>query len=245
MLPPMASFDDLQRTFFDGLYTNRVSVGVAFTVVLAVAFVVAWRAGWFRAARRHPVRASALLVVALAVGVPVGYYLASPIWVRTVLLEPDPVAIDTVARPVPTPTESLGSTAPSAATPSQSPVATAPSTPAPTPFAPRRIAAGRFTGTDDFHFGRGTATIVETKPGTYVLRLADFSVRNGPDLYVYLSPDAGDYTKGALEVGRLKATDGAFGYELPAGTDPADFASAIIWCKQFAHLFAVASLAAT
>jgi hypothetical protein len=29
-----------------------------------------------------------------------------------------------------------------------------------------------------------------------------------------------------------------------AGTDPADFASAIVWCKQFSHLFAVAPLAA-
>jgi hypothetical protein len=115
----------------------------------------------------------------------------------------------------------------------------------PTPFAPVTIASGRFRGTDDFHFGRGTATIVETEPGRYHLRLEAFSVRNGPDLYVYLSPDDADYADGALEVGRLKATDGAFGYDLPAGTDPADFASAIIWCKQFSHLFAVAPLEAS
>ena len=109
---------------------------------------------------------------------------------------------------------------------------------------PRTVASGEFHGTDDFHFGRGTARIVETAPGAYTLRLADFSVRNGPDLYVYLSPDANDYDDGALELGKLKATDGAFGYDLPPGTDPADFASAIIWCKQFSHLFAVAPLAA-
>ena len=42
----------------------------------------------------------------------------------------------------------------------------------------------------------------------------------------------------------LKATDGAFGYELPAGANPNDYASAIIWCKQFSHLFAVAPLGA-
>ena len=100
--------------------------------------------------------------------------------------------------------------------------------------------SGTFAGTDEFHFGRGTATIVETAPGEYVLRLEKFSVRNGPDLYVYLSPDESDYVKGALEVGKLKATDGSFGYALPPGTDPADFASALIWCKQFSHLFAVA-----
>ena len=67
-----------------------------------------------------------------------------------------------------------------------------------------------------------------------------FSVRNGPDLFVYLSPDRAGYADGALELGTLKATDGAFGYELPAGTDPGEFASAVVWCKQFAVLFAVA-----
>ena len=106
------------------------------------------------------------------------------------------------------------------------------------------MASGAFHGTDDFHFGRGTARIVETAPGRYALRLAEFSVRNGPDLYVYLSPEADDYATDALELGKLKATDGAFGYDLPPGTDPAHFASAIVWCKQFSHLFAVAPLAA-
>ena len=65
-------------------------------------------------------------------------------------------------------------------------------------------------------------------------------MRNGPDLYVYLSTAADDYANDALEVGLLKATDGSFGYDLPAGTDPSRFRSAIIWCKQFSHLFAVA-----
>jgi hypothetical protein len=77
-------------------------------------------------------------------------------------------------------------------------------------------------------------------PGRYHLRLEDFSVRNGPDLYVYLSTAADDYADDALEVGTLKATDGSFGYDLPAGTDPSRFRSAIIWCKRFSHLFAVA-----
>ncbi len=237
----MAIFDDLQRTLFDGLYTNRVPFALGVTVMSVVVVAIAWRAGWFGAARRHPLRASAILVVALAVGLPVGFYLASPIWIRTVLIEPDPVAVDAVALPSRTPAVVAGAPSPE---PSR-PVASVVPTPTTRPFAARRIASGSFAGTDDFHFGRGTATIVETSPGAYVLRLDDFSVRNGPDLYVFLSPDPGDYAPHALEVGRLKATDGAFGYELPAGTDPADFASAIIWCKQFSHLFAVAPLAAT
>jgi hypothetical protein len=48
-----------------------------------------------------------------------------------------------------------------------------------------------------------------------------------------------------LELGTLKATDGAFSYDLPTGTDPSSFASAVIWCKQFAVQFAVAAFEGT
>jgi hypothetical protein len=233
----MPDIDDLQRAFFEGLYTNRIGVAVGSIVVLVVLALVAWRLGWLAAARRHPVRTGVLVVMVLAVASPLGYYTASPLWIRTELVEPDSVA-GSAASPAATstPVPVAMTASPVAGTPAVnvSPVPTA------TPFAARRIARGSFSGTDDFHFGMGTATISETAPGRYHLRLEEFSVRNGPDLFVYLSPKADDYAKGALEVGRLKATDGAFGYDLPDGTDPADFASAIIWCKQFSHLFAVA-----
>ena len=242
----MAQLDDLGRTFFDGLYTNRIPVAIAVTAVAVVTLVVAWRAGWFRAAQRHPFRAGTLLVVVLVVGLPVGYYLASPIWIRTVLVEPGPIAAAPAVAPVlpvPTPIATPASvTGEGPASPP--PVASEAPTPVATPFAARRIASGPFHGTDDFHFGRGTATIVEAAPGSYVLRLEDFSVRNGPDLFVYLSQDANGYVEEALELGRLKATDGSFNYTLPPGADPSAFASALIWCKQFSHLFAVAPFVA-
>jgi hypothetical protein len=171
--------------------------------------------------------------------------LASPIFIRTVLVEPPPVtaaatgALAATASPT---TTDDPATAPSvSAEPSASTRAVPSAEPELVPFEPVTLVRGEFRGSDDFHFGRGTATIIETAPGRYHLRLDDFSVRNGPDLFVYLSPDSGDYADGALELGRLKATDGAFGYDLPEGTDPADFASAIIWCKQFSHLFATAT----
>jgi hypothetical protein len=236
----MESLDDMQRAFFDGLYTYRLPMAVGSLVVAVVVLAIAWRAGWFAAARRHPGRSGVLLAVTVAIGLPLTWYLASPIWIRTELIEPDPAAEVTATAP-PSPSASRVAVGPSPST-SVTPSASAAQ---PTPFAPRTVATGEVHGTDDFHFGRGTARIVETAPGAYTLRLADFSVRNGPDLYVYLSPDANDYDDGALELGKLKATDGAFGYELPPGTDPAEFASAIIWCKQFSHLFAVAPLAAT
>jgi hypothetical protein len=104
------------------------------------------------------------------------------------------------------------------------------------------VADGQFVGADEFHFGEGAVKIVETAPDQHTLRFEDFSVRNGPDLYVYLSPSADGYADGALELGLLKATDGSFNYELPAGVDPTDYGSVVIWCKQFAVLFATAAL---
>ncbi len=74
------------------------------------------------------------------------------------------------------------------------------------------------------------------------MRLEDFSVRNGPDLFVVLSPDRDGYTDDSIEVGRLRATDGSFNMRVPEGTDVSGVKSVLIWCKQFAHLFAVAPL---
>jgi Electron transfer DM13 len=222
------------REFFGALYDYRLPIAVASAVIAVSIVVVAWRRGWIAAARRHPGRSAIALAAALAVGGPLTWYLASPIWIRTSLVEAGPTAAPAI---VSTPAPSVAPSAPTAPPPSEP--STAP-TPMPTPFVPATVASGRFAGTDEFHFGRGTASIVEVEPGRYHLRLDDFSVRNGPDLYVYLSTDAGDYADDALEVGLLKATDGSFGYDLPAGTDPSRFRSAIIWCKQFSHLFAVA-----
>jgi hypothetical protein len=223
------------RDFFNALYDFRLPVAIASVAIGLAIALIAWRRGWLAAARRHPVRSGIALALAVAIGAPLGWYLASPIWIRTSLVE---------AAPTPAPAN-VGSVSPSASAtqaptppPSASAAPTAP--PSATPFGPATIATGKFHGTDEFHFGRGTAKIIETGPGRYHLRLEDFSVRNGPDLYVYLSTATDDYADDALEVGLLKATDGSFGYDLPAGTDPSRFRSAIIWCKQFSHLFAVA-----
>jgi Electron transfer DM13 len=222
------------RALFTALYDFRVPIAVA-SIAVALAFVlIAWRRGWFAAARRHPVRSGIALVVAVVIGAPLGWYLASPIWIRTSLVE---------AAPTPA-AASANSAAPAQETPPAPPIAsTAPvATSSASAYARTTLASGTFHGTDEFHFGRGTARIIEVAPGRYHLGLEDFSVRNGPDLYVYLSTAADDYADDALEVGTLKATDGSFGYDLPAGSDPTRFRSAIIWCKQFSHLFAVAPL---
>jgi hypothetical protein len=242
----MPSIGDIANDVARLLYEFRIPVAIG-SIGAGIAIVlVARRLGWFAAARRHPQRTVAFAAVFLAVSAPLGWYLGSPIFIRTSLVEPEPIVVASAppagsiapsSSPA-TPAPSSPGTGAGPATPTPTP--TASPTPEPTPFAPVLVASGEFQGTDEFHFGRGTASIVEIAPGRYRVRLVDFSVRNGPDLYVYLSQKADGYTRSALEVGLLKATDGSFGYDLPAGTDPSVFKSALIWCKQFSHLFAVA-----
>lgn len=237
---------DLERLFATSVYPLRVPIAIALGVALVGVVLLARRRGWLAAAARHPGRTGAIAVVALAITLPIAWYLASPLFIRTELVEPLPAALSGSATPAP----DVASDAPPASPDPSSRPSLAPSgapsiaaTPEPTPFQPATLATGSFRGADDFHFGMGTARIIETAPGRFTLRFEDFSVRNGPDLYVYLSPDASGYVDGALELGTLKATDGSFGYELPGDADPADYGSAVIWCKQFAVLFAVAPLA--
>jgi hypothetical protein len=231
----MPSFGDLLAA----LYEQRILVAIVSAIALVAFLLVAVRAGWFAALRRRPRLTAGLVVAALVVGLPVAWYLASPLFIRTELVEPPVVAVEApTATPAPTSTPTA-SIAPAATAPgaTATPIAALP-TPEPLP-GPR---SGTFKGTDEFHFGQGTATLIETAPGAWSLRFEDFSVRNGPDLYVYLSPDPKGYADGALEVARLKATDGSFNVPLPAGADPAGHESVLIWCKQFSHLFAVARL---
>jgi len=229
----MTFLGDIERFIATSLYPNRVPIAIGLVVLVVAAVVVARRRGWFAAARRHPGRTGVVLALALAIGLPSAWYLGSPLFIRTSLNEPAPTAV----APTPSP-EPSSTTVPSdaSATPSSAPSPT----PAPTLAAPR---SGTFTGADEFHFGRGTATLLETAPGAWTVRFEDFSVRNGPDLYVYVSPDAAGYDPAAIELGLLKATDGSFNMDLPAGSIPTDAASVVIWCKQFAVQFAVAPLA--
>lgn len=248
----MSFIGDLERLFATSLYPLRVPVAIGVVAVFVGLLVVARKRRWGAAARRHPRRTAAVTLAALVVGLPIAWYLGSPLFIRTELIEPAPVT-QVGAIPSRAPADAMSDAPPPSPSieppvePTPAPTAgpTPTPTPTPTPFAPTTLAAGEFRGADDFHFGQGTASLIEVEPGRFHLRFHDFSVRNGPDLYVYLSPSADGYDDGSLEVGTLKATDGAFGYDLPAGFDPAGYRSALVWCKQFAVLFAVAPLGAS
>jgi hypothetical protein len=223
---------DLGSALLGAVYTYRIPLALGGVVAAVTLVVVARRRGWLGHARAHPRWTAAVLVPTLALALPIGWYLGSPLVLSTTIDEPAPIAAATTSPAAPAST----SAPPSSQPPTISPAVTQ---------APLAL-AGAFSGSDEFHFGRGTARLIETSPGTYVVRLEDFAVRNGPDLYVYLSPSADGYTTDAIELGRLKGDTGNQNYAVPAGTldDPAAAASVVIWCKQFSHLFATAPLTA-
>jgi hypothetical protein len=239
-MPAMSILGDLGGGLLAVLYDHRYLAMAAGAVALVGVVLLARRHRWASTARRHPVTSAIAGLALLLVVVPLAWYLLSPIWIRTELIEP-PVAAaeEPVAVQIPTPTVAP---APSSSALTARPAPPAPSTSTPTPWVAAPPRSGQFRGTDDFHFGRGTATLSETAPGEWTIRLEGFSVRNGPDLYVYLSPATRRYADGALEVARLKATDGSFNVRLPAGADPSGMRSVLIWCRQFSHLFAWATL---
>ena len=238
-MPRMSILGDLGGGLLALLYDYRyLAMALGAAAVIGV-LLLARRYHWTSIARRHPLAGGVAAVAAVVVFAPVVWYLLSPIWIRTELIEPPVAAAEPTAPPAtPEPTAEPAMSA--------APTVAAEPTPTPEPTSAPWVAAeprsGEFRGTDDFHFGRGTATLIETAPGVWTIRLEDFSVRNGPDLYVYLSPSKRDYDDDALEVAKLKATDGSFNVRLPDGADPTDMRSVLIWCKQFSHLFAWANL---
>ncbi|MAG36547.1 MAG: hypothetical protein CL878_09940 [Dehalococcoidia bacterium] len=164
--------------------------------------------GWWRA---RPVLA-ALAFLALVIAGAVGWYLGSPLFIRTRLVE-----------------EEL----PGGTTEAELTV----------------VSQGNFMDADNFHKGSGLASIVRTPDGKAVVRLENFSVTNGPALEVFLAPhpqpsNHDEVYADALALGALKASEGAFSYELPAGDDGARYRSVIIYCVPFRVIFSVASLTA-
>jgi len=235
--PTVQIFGELERLFSEVLYPYRVPLTAGMALFIAAAGGWAWRAGWvtrlLATARRRPGPFALVAFATLAILVPLANYLVAPLWTRSVVMEVSPLD---AAYP--------GEQALQSPAVVGTPVASSapPSSPAPSSFEARVVRRGEWKGADEFHFARGRLLVIEVTPGQYVLRVEDFSVRNGPDLFVMLSPAADGYRDGAVKLGRLKGTDGAFNYEIPAGTKLEAFSSAVIWCEQFSVLFGTAPL---
>lgn len=107
---------------------------------------------------------------------------------------------------------------------------------------------GRFVDADSFHKGAGIARLVSTG-SAQELRLEEFRVTNGPDLYVYLAvhprPRArAEVDQGFVNLGRLKGNIGPQAYAVPQSTDLERYRSVVIYCRAFHVVFSTATLEA-
>lgn len=103
------------------------------------------------------------------------------------------------------------------------------------------LRTGSFIGVGDgIHNAEGTAKVIPLEDGTNILRLENLRVTNGPDLYVYLSPDKA--ASDIVNVGKLKANNGNQNYDIPKGTGLSKYDTVLIWCRPFSVLFGSAEL---
>ena len=226
-MPALLSIFSTLEGFTSDLYPYRYVVTPLLILAGVVLAFVAVRLGMHQLLWRHRLATVIVGTPLLIVSLVAGDYLFSPLWERSFLEEASPIEA------------AADQSAPASAGQSANAAPAIASTDA------RITQQGSFRGADEFHFGRGEAQIIRTASGSHVLRFENFSVRNGPDLYVYLSRDeTGRRVEEALNLGRLRATDGAFNYELADNIDLASIKSVVVWCRQFTTLFAHAPLMA-
>jgi hypothetical protein len=179
--------------------------------------------------RSPAIRAAAIVSAVLLVVI--GWYLGSPLFIRTTANEPLPTAAASSFAPAVTPDARSGAT-------------TTPSPTTQTSFSFR----GQLQYVDALHNGKGTVAMGVTSSccpvgDRYFLRFEDVAITNAPDVHVYLSPDRGGNWNDATSkyVGALKATNGSFNYDV----DPSDagvYKSVIVWCRAFSVLVTWADL---
>ena len=174
--------------------------------------------------RSPAVRAAAIVAVLLVLGV--GWYLGSPLFIRTTANEALPTAALS------------GSSAPSAS------AAATRGSDKPLPVA-RVIARGDLQYVDALHNGKGPVMLMQLGDQRF-LRFDGVAITNAPDVHVYLSRDTGGKwsESTSLYLGALKATNGSFNYDVPADADVNSFKSVVVWCRAFAVLVTWADLKA-
>ncbi len=110
--------------------------------------------------------------------------------------------------------------------------------------------SGVFVQGDSSYTISGAASVVTSSDGIRTLVLEDFSVTNGPDLFVYLvkgggtNQDVKNLVKEELYVnlGKLKGNIGDQTYDLPSDLIIEDGYTVSIWCKRFGRNFGSALL---
>ncbi|MBE9115532.1 DM13 domain-containing protein [Lusitaniella coriacea LEGE 07157] len=119
--------------------------------------------------------------------------------------------------------------------------------PTPTPIASANPSSDTVSGT--FVTGekttQGIVSVVTEGDKRYLELDEAFETGSGPDVFVLLHRESepksyqdADY----LNLGELQNTNGTQRYEIPAGTNPDEFGSVVIWCRQFNATFGYAPL---
>jgi hypothetical protein len=162
------------------------------------------------------------LAIVLIAAAAFGWWTISPLFLTTTVHEDLPVR--------------------ASATPAAASLPNAPA-PSATAAGPKVVARGELQRVDDVHRGMGPVQLVDVD-GKLFVRFENVAIANGPDLQVYLARGMGGAYDGSkdLYLGALKATNGSFNYELPAGTRTTDYKSVVVWCRAFAVLFTWADL---
>jgi Electron transfer DM13 len=108
------------------------------------------------------------------------------------------------------------------------------------------VSAGEFHAVA--HPGTGDAVVYHLDDGSYVLRLENLDIFNGPALNVYAvaAEDANDnetvLNASILNLSPLKGNEGNQIYELPAKFNPEKYRAISVWCRRFSVNFATAPL---
>ena len=170
----------------------------------------------------HRTRNLILVGLGLAVALPVGWYLLSPLFIDRVVEEELPFV-------------------PAEATAAMEEAMAEPEKVMEEPMPPGEMADMRILAQGEFY---------DLADGSRVLRFEDFAVLNGPDLQVWLVPvdpvpdTVGVEIPGYFDLGPLKGNIGDQNYDLPAELDLSDFKSVVIWCQPFRVPFNAAPLIA-
>lgn len=190
------------------------------------------------------------IVLLLGIAAGLAWWFISPIFLDKEVNEAPPVLL-TEATPTSAPVEPTETSPAAAEEPTTAPAEeTDASTPTPQPEsetgADQLLVQGSFYPLA--HASAGDALIYQLADGSRVLRLENFSVDNGPDLFVYLVPvdpvpnTTGSEIAGAYNLSVLKGNVGDQNYDIPADLDLSQYQSVVIWCRAFAVPFSAAPL---
>ena len=175
------------------------------------------------------------IALAVIIGLPIAYYLLSPLWINVQVDEPFPTAMSAEMSVQATQAMSTAMAEPDTIMEEAMPEPEM-----------TLLAQGSFYNL--FHVGSGQALVYQLADGSRILRLQDFEVDNGPELHVYLFPNdpvttsIGVEIPGTFDLGHLKGNIGDQNYEIPADLDLSQFKSVVIWCRPFKVTFIAAPL---